>query len=132
GDGKFVVAAPRGEIAAGFPKYENGKITINKSGEGFADVPESVWNFHIGGYQVAHKWLKDRKGRTLSDADAAHYTKVLLALAATIEEMAAIDEIINTHGGAPQSDSSQSAWPLPGSQDKSTFGEDEVKKYFAR
>ena len=118
---------PRGEIAPGFPKYENGKITINKSGEGFADVPEEVWNFHIGGYQVAHKWLKDRKGRTLSDEDAAHYRKVLLALAATIKEMAAIDEIIKTHG-----DASQSGWPLHGSQEKSTFGEGEVKKYFCQ
>ena len=35
--------------------------------QGFLGVPENVWNFHIGGYQVCKKWLKDRKGRTLSE-----------------------------------------------------------------
>ena len=33
---------------------------------GFGGVPQAVWGFHIGGYQVCEKWLKDRKGRTLS------------------------------------------------------------------
>ena len=37
---------------------------------GFRGVPEGVWDFHIGGYQVCHKWLKDRKGRKLSDRDS--------------------------------------------------------------
>jgi predicted helicase len=120
-------STPAGEVAPGHPKYVDGKVVINKAGEGFADVPEEVWNFHIGGYQVAHKWLKDRKGRTLSDEDAAHYRKVLLALAATIKEMAAIDEIIKTHG-----DASQSGWPLHGSQDKSTFSEENVKAFFKK
>ena len=46
---------------------------------GFHGVPEAVWNFHIGGYQVCEKWLKDRKGRTLSDDDIAHYQKIVLA-----------------------------------------------------
>ena len=40
---------------------------------GFKGVREDVWNFHIGGYQVCEKWLKDRKGRTLSREDIAHY-----------------------------------------------------------
>ena len=31
---------------------------------GFFGVSEEVWDFHIGGYQVCHKWLKDRKGRS--------------------------------------------------------------------
>jgi predicted helicase len=42
---------------------------------GFAGVPENVWNFHIGGYQVCEKWLKDRKGRILSKDDIRHYAK---------------------------------------------------------
>ena len=42
---------------------------------GFQGVPEEVWDFHIGGYQVCHKWLKDRKGRALSDEDIADYQK---------------------------------------------------------
>ena len=44
-------------------------------------VPEAVWGFHIGGYQVRQKWLKDRKGRTLFDDDIAHHQKIVVALA---------------------------------------------------
>lgn len=68
---------------------------------GFKGVPEEVWNFHIGGYQVCHKWLKDRKGRTLSDEDIAHYQKIIVALSETIRLMAEIDEVIQGHGGWP-------------------------------
>ena len=68
---------------------------------GFRGVPEAVWNFHIGGYQVCQKWLKDRKGRTLNDEDIAHYHKIVLSLTDTIRLMAEIDEVIETHGGWP-------------------------------
>ena len=64
-------------------------------------MPEEVWDFHIGGYQVCHKWLKDRKGRTLSDEDIAHYQKIVVALNETIRIMAEIDEVIEAHGGWP-------------------------------
>ena len=66
---------------------------------GFQGVPEEVWDFQIGGYQVCHKWLKDRKGRTLSDEDIAHYQKIVVALRETIHIMAEIDEVIEAHGG---------------------------------
>ena len=68
---------------------------------GFKGVPEKVWDFHIGGYQVSHKWLKDRKGRTVSDEDIAHYQKIVVALNETIRIMAEIDEVIEAHGGWP-------------------------------
>lgn len=68
---------------------------------GVLGVPEEVWDFHIGGYQVCHKWLKDRKGRTLSEEDVAHYQKVVVALNGTIRIMAEIDEVIAAHGGWP-------------------------------
>lgn len=68
---------------------------------GFLGVPEDVWDFHIGGYQVCHKWLKDRKGRTLSDEDIVHYQKIVVALNETIRIMAAIDEVIEAYGGWP-------------------------------
>ena len=73
-----------------------------KSGTiGFHSVPEEVWDFHIGGYQVCHKWLKDRKGRTLSNEDVAHYQKIIVALNETIRIMVEIDEVIETYGGWP-------------------------------
>ena len=66
---------------------------------GFRGVPEEVWNFHIGGYQVCEKWLKDRKGRTLSTEDIEHYQRVVVALNETIRIMGEIDEVIEAHGG---------------------------------
>ena len=81
---------------------------------GFRGVPEAVWNFHIGGYQVCHKWLKDRKGRTLSKDDIRHYQKIVTALSETIRLMQEIDEVIEQHGGWPgafQTDEAQAAVP---------------------
>ena len=52
----------------------------------------AVWHYHIGGYQVCQKWLKDRKGRQLAYDDLTHYRGIVAALARTIELQAAIDE----------------------------------------
>jgi hypothetical protein len=69
---------------------------------GFYGVSGPVWNFHFCGYQVCEKWLKDRKGRTLSKNDIAHYQRIVVALQETIRLMAEIDVVINAHGGWPQ------------------------------
>jgi hypothetical protein len=71
-----------------------------------------VWNFHVGGYQVCHKWLKDRKGRTLSDGDIAYYQKIVAALSKTIRLMTEIDEVIEEHGGWPGAFASSEAAAL--------------------
>jgi len=68
---------------------------------GFKGVPDAVWNFQIGGYQVCEKWLKDRKGRTLSKADIAHYQKIVVALSETIRLMQEIDAVVDRYGGWP-------------------------------
>lgn len=49
----------------------------------FAGVPEVAWNFFVGGYQPAQKWLQSRKGRELSFEDIRHYQKIILALTET-------------------------------------------------
>jgi predicted helicase len=61
---------------------------------GFKGVREDVWNFHIGGYQVCEKWLKDRKGRKLSFDDLFHYQKIVVALKETMRLMEDIDSLI--------------------------------------
>ncbi len=71
----------------------NRRVNINKS-QYFEGVPAEVWDFHVGGYQVAQKWLKDRKGRILTYDDSAHYQKVIVALKETIRLMTEIDELI--------------------------------------
>ena len=77
-----------------------GRVYINRE-QYFDGVPLEVWEFHIGGYQVCQKWLKDRKGRTLSFEDIRHYQRIVAALAETITLMERIDEVIEEHGGWP-------------------------------
>ena len=91
---------------SGTPLIE-GRVYINRgntgksvSGQYFEGVPPEVWEFHIGGYQVCEKWLKDRRGRTLSNADLNHYRRIIVALQETIRTMEAIDDAIP-------------GWPLP-------------------
>ena len=82
--------------------YSDETVWIDKAQtEGIRGVPEPVWNFRIGGYQVCEKWLKDRKGRTLSDDDIEHYHRIVVALSETIRLMAEIDKVIDSHGGWP-------------------------------
>ena len=71
------------------------RVYINKT-QYFEGVPPEVWNFHIGGYQVCEKWLKDRQKakRKLSIDDITHYQKIVVALKETIRLMAEIDELI--------------------------------------
>jgi predicted helicase len=91
---QFVEQGGQRTIDPAHPKYANGKVTINKKGDGFVGVPEAVWNFYVGGYPVCAKWLKDRKGRNLSQDDIAHYQRIVVALQETITLMAAIDQTI--------------------------------------
>ncbi|MDO8586145.1 MAG: type ISP restriction/modification enzyme [Armatimonadota bacterium] len=108
GNGDSIVEKPRyTEPGQGSPQ---GRVWINNA-QYFEGVPPEVWRFHIGGYQVCEKWLKDRgprkgkPGRKLSDEDILHYQRVVAALKETIRLMAEIDEVIEEHGG----------WPLVGS-----------------
>ncbi len=68
-----------------------GKVFINKS-QCFENVPESAWNFYIGGYQPAQKWLKDRKNRTLTYDDIEHYRRIIAILIETHNLMRKLDE----------------------------------------
>lgn len=61
---------------------QNGRPFINPD-QYFDNVPLIAWEFHIGGYQPAQKWLKDRKGRALSFDDVMHYQKIIKILTET-------------------------------------------------
>jgi predicted helicase len=69
------------------------RVEINDD-QYFSDVPAEVWEFTIGGYQVCEKWLKDRKGRVLSNDDIQHWQRVVVALGETRRLMAEIDALI--------------------------------------
>lgn len=85
GDGECVVERPR---------YENGRVWINgrgDTGQYFKNVPALAWDFLIGGYQPAQKWLKDRRGRILSYDDVRHYQRIIAILVETDRIMGEID-----------------------------------------
>ncbi|MEK7193627.1 MAG: type ISP restriction/modification enzyme [Patescibacteria group bacterium] len=73
------------------PIYKDGKVFINKN-QYFGNTPELAWNFYIGGYQPAQKWLKDRKDRTLTNTDIEHYQKIIVAIVETERIMREIDK----------------------------------------
>lgn len=87
-------------VAADGERY--GRVYVNATSF-FDRVPQSAWEFRVGGYQVCHKWLDDRRkaGRSLSDADIAHWRRIVVALRETIRTMAQIDVCIERHGGFP-------------------------------
>lgn len=112
-----ILADPKGIRIAGSgearitqaPTFQAGRVYISGT-RWFETVPELAWNFHIGGYQPAQKWLKDRAakggkkanpGRVLTDEDILHYRRIILALTRTAELMPKIDKIIEEHGGWP-------------------------------
>ncbi|KOR27391.1 hypothetical protein TI03_07005, partial [Achromatium sp. WMS1] len=74
------------------PKYQDSKVYINAS-QYFANVPPIAWEFYIGGYQPAQKWLKDRKNRKLEFDDILHYQKIIVAITETDRLMQEIDKI---------------------------------------
>ncbi len=83
-----------GDNRVEFLKFKDNCVYINKN-QYFCNVPEIAWNFYIGGYQPAQKWLKDRKGRLLTFDDIQHYRKIIYALQATDAIMQEIDKVFN-------------------------------------
>ena len=74
------------------PKYQDGKVYINDT-QYFNNVPQTAWEFYIGGYQPAQKWLKDRKNRKLEFDDILHYQKIIVALTETDRLMKELNKI---------------------------------------
>lgn len=100
-------AAGDDAIAKGYPKYtepnpaggiEQGQVKINRS-QYFEGVTPEVWQFRIGGYQPMDKWLKDRRGHTLSFDNISHYRRMAAAIGETIGLMAQVDRVIEETGG---------------------------------
>lgn len=102
-DGDNIVTKPRFEqrvlvdednvISHNFVQEPMGRVHINDK-QFFENVPEVAWNFYIGGYQPAQKWLKDRKDRELSYEDILHHQKIIVALTETVRLMKEIDKVL--------------------------------------
>ncbi|MYB94202.1 N-6 DNA methylase [Candidatus Poribacteria bacterium] len=82
-----------GDAVVSKVRYAGGHVWINAT-QHFTDVPEVVWNYEIGSYQVCEKWLRDRKGSPLSHAEVRQYCAILVAIAETLQIMAEIDRCV--------------------------------------
>ena len=83
-------------------EYLAGTVWVDRQRTfGFRGIPESAWNFRVGGYQVLEKWLKDRKGRPLTPAEIEHYRQIVVAVQDTITLMNGVDDAVLRHGGWP-------------------------------
>lgn len=93
----FISSYPKsGDNIVGKTAFNEGKVFINDT-QYFDNVPEVAWNFYIGGYQTAQKWLKDRKDRELSFEDIRHYNQMIVALVETDRLMKEIDNVIKSN-----------------------------------
>ena len=93
--GQFITTYPvAGTDTVDKVTYKDSNVFINAE-QYFGNVPELAWHFYIGGYQPAQKWLKDRKGRTLTNEDIEHYQKIIVALTETDRLMKKIDQIFS-------------------------------------
>ena len=92
--GKFITTYPNyGSNIVENMVYKDGNVYINEE-QYFGNVPEVTWNFYVGGYQPAQKWLKDRKGRRLTNSDLEHYQKIIVSLNETNRTMLEIDKVL--------------------------------------
>ena len=81
-------------------RHDAGRVWINRA-QYFTGVTPEDYDFAIGGYRTAEKWLKDRKGRQLSPQDITRYCAMVAALAETRRRMGEIDAVIAEYGGWP-------------------------------
>ena len=83
----------QGDGIIGRVRYLDEQVWINPD-QYFTDVPEEVWKYEIGAYQVCEKWLKDRRGEALSHAEVRQYRAILVAIAETLAVIAEIDSVL--------------------------------------
>ncbi len=74
-------------------RYTDKKVYLNAT-QYFGGLSEDIWTFKIGENQICNRWLKDRKGRTLSSDDIDHYQRMVVAIQETIRLMEKIDNSI--------------------------------------
>lgn len=89
-----VIITPTQDFLVNRVHYENNSIWINNS-TCFTNIPENVWNYYIGGYQVLEKWLDYRKksNYTLDLSDITHFMNVCKVINKTIDIEENIDDL---------------------------------------
>jgi len=74
------------------------RVWINKV-QYFEPVPNDVWKYRVGGYQVCKKWLDARKGTQLSLDERETFQKMVTALEGTLELQKEIDAVVRQAWG---------------------------------
>jgi type I restriction-modification system DNA methylase subunit len=82
----------KGDNRVGKLVYEKSKLYINET-QYFSGLSQNIYEYQIGGYQVCHKWLKDRKGRILSLEEIQTYCKIATSLHETVVVQKEIDKL---------------------------------------
>ena len=67
------------DMKIGAAKYKN---NANKK---ILGIPQNVWEYQIGGYQVIEKWFKERKGETLTIESFTHLENMVGLITETIQ-----------------------------------------------
>ena len=90
---KYITKYPiAGDNVVGKINYHEQKVYINDN-QYFENAPQAAWDFYIGGYQPAQKWLKDRKDHVLEYDDIQRYQKIIVALTETKRIISEIDKL---------------------------------------
>ncbi len=84
------------KIGPSYPMFADGRICVAEDGP-FIVASESVWNFHVGTYQVCRKWLRDRK--SIDSSQLAEYESIVAAIGQTLQLMESLDEAVAVAGG---------------------------------
>lgn len=80
--------------------FKNNVLMINRD-QFFEGITEEIFNFHIGGYQICTKWLRDHKDAILSKDEINHFQKIITIINHTIKLMQQIDSTIDLNNGWP-------------------------------
>lgn len=92
---EYITSFPEGgdnKIEKKFPEFRDGNVYINPQ-QYFGNVPKEIWEFYVGGYQPAQKWLKDRRERVLNDEEIHHYQQMVVSISETVRLMEQINKI---------------------------------------
>ena len=92
GDNRITRAIGRSDWELSDKEQQLGRVRINDQ-QYFDKIPLVAWDFYIGAYRPAQKWLKDRRYRTLTSNDIQHYQRIIAALIETDCIMGEIEKV---------------------------------------
>jgi predicted helicase len=80
------------QVERGYPQYNptEGRVHINPT-QYFEGITQAMWDYKVGSYNPLEKWLKDRRGRTLSADDRRHYETFATAISKVVEELPQVE-----------------------------------------